>query len=244
MGGRDVPAYMTGLRALPRAFVPGALADEPFELPPEELDKFRKVLRLGTGDRVAILPGDGSLLACRLDGRRAVPEESFRPDTEAKLRVTVAQALPKGDKLDEIVRACTEIGAAGFVLFPSERSVVRWGADKLAGRIRRLEAIAREAAEVSFRTRLPEFAVAQDLAEVLASNPDAVVLSEAEGVAAGLAPREEAMTVVIGPEGGWSPRELALIGDRGVTLGPRVLRVDHAAPAAAAILLLGAGQRT
>ena len=49
------------------------------------------------------------------------------------------------------------------------------------------------------------------------------------------------MTVVIGPEGGWAPREVALIGDRGGTLGPRVLRVDHAGLAAAAILLLSKG---
>ncbi len=230
---------MTGLRGLPRAFVPGALPDEPFELPEEELDKFRKVLRLGTGDQIAILPGDGSLLVCRLDGRRAVPEAVEWPATEASLRVTVAQALPKGDKLDEIVRGCTEIGVAGFVLFPSERSVVRWDAEKLAGRVRRLEAIARESAEVSFRTRLPSIAVAGDLAEVLAAHPNAAVLSEVEGIAGGLRKLGDAMTVVVGPEGGWSPRELELIGERGATLGPRVLRVDHAAAAAAAILLLG-----
>ena len=238
MGSGDVPQIVNGLRSLPRAFVPGANLEEPFELPSEELDKFRKVLRMGTGDQIAVLPNDGSLIVCRLEGRRAVPEGVFQPETEATFRLTIAQALPKGDKLDEIVRCCTEIGVAGFLLFPSERSVVRWDADKLAARLKRLEAIARESAEVSFRTRLPEFAVAADLRDVLKRVPDAVVLSESEALSGGLSPRGEGMTVVVGPEGGWAPRELTLIGERGVTLGPRVLRVDHAAAAAAAILLL------
>jgi 16S rRNA (uracil1498-N3)-methyltransferase len=238
MGSGDVSSGVTNLRSVPRAFVPGATADEAFELPSEELDKFRKVLRMGTGDQIAILPNDGSLIICRLDGRRAVPEGVFWPDTEAKFRLTVAQALPKGDKLDEIVRTGTEIGVAGFLLFPSERSVVRWDADKLAARVKRLEAIARESAEVSFRTRLPEFEVATDLRDVLKRVPDAVVLSESEGLTGGLKASGQSRTVAFGPEGGWAPRELKLIGDRGVTLGPRVLRVDHAAAAAAAILLL------
>ncbi|MHB8637856.1 MAG: RsmE family RNA methyltransferase [Fimbriimonadaceae bacterium] len=216
----------------------GATANEPFELPTEELAKFRKVLRLATGDTIAVLPNDGSLITCRLDGRRAVPLEVFYPDTEAKLTVTVAQALPKGDKLDEIIRGCTEIGVAAFVLFHSERTVVRWDEDKLAARVKRLGAIARESAEVSFRVRLPEITVAADLAEVLTLAEDAVVLSESEGVSNRLRAKAGSITIVVGPEGGWSPRELVLIGKRGVTLGPRVLRVDHAAAAASAILLL------
>ena len=90
---------------------------------------------------------------------------------------------------------------------------------------------------MSFRTRLPAIEWRESLAGVLAAEPDAVVLSEAEGVTAKLSPRA-AMTVVVGPEGGWAKREFEAIGDRGVTLGPRVLRVDHAGPSAAAILLL------
>jgi 16S rRNA (uracil1498-N3)-methyltransferase len=229
---------MRNLRSLPRTFVPGATAEEPFELPSAELDKLRKVLRLGTGDEIAVLPNDGSMIVCRLDGRRAVPEEVCHPQTETARRVIVAQALPKGDKLDEIVRSCTEIGVAGFTLFASERSVVRWEAEKLDAKVRRLEAIAREACEVAFRTKLPEFRVESDLGAVLKSTPDALVLSEVEGLESGLKPTNGPTTIVVGPEGGWSPREIELIGGRGVTLGPRVLRVDHAAAAAAAILLL------
>lgn len=225
------------LRSLPRVFVPGAEATGSIPLPAEELDKLRKVLRLSPGAQIAILPNDGTILRCRLEAKSAIPEEVFRPETESPIRLVVAQALPKGDKLDEIVRACTEIGVAHFVLFPSERTVVKWDAKKTADRVQRLENIAREAAEVSFRTVLPTFEVRADLADVLNGYPEAQVLSEVEGIPRSF--RREAGTVVVGPEGGWANRELAIIGDRGVTLGPRVLRVDHAAPAAAAMVLLG-----
>jgi len=207
-------------------------------LPKEEVDKLRKVLRLSPGAQIAVLPNDGTLVRCEFRNHEALPLEVVHPNTEPSLQLTVAQALPKGDKLDEIVRACTELGVARFVFFPSERTVVRWDEKKTLDRLHRLQTIAREAAEVSFRTKLPVLELAKDLADVLKSLPNAVVLSEVEGLGATLKPTGPEMTIVTGPEGGWSRRELDLIGTRGVTLGPRVLRVDHAAPAAAAILLL------
>jgi len=226
------------LRSLPRVFVFGASAEGPIPLPKEELDKLRKVLRLSPGAEIAVLPGDGSLIHCRLQAQHADPISVHFPDTEPKLELTLAQALPKGDKIDEIVRACTEIGVSKFVLFPSDRTIVRWDEKKTADRVERFQAIAREAAEVCFRTKVPQFAVANDLKAVLTLYPEAIVLSEVEGIGAGLIPTKSPMTIVVGPEGGWSKKELELIGNRGITLGPRVLRVDHAGPAAAAILLL------
>jgi len=226
------------LRSLPRVFIPGATPNGPIDLPKEELDKLRKVLRLSPGAEIAVLPNDGTLIQCRLQPHHADPIAVHLPDTEPRLHVTLAQALPKGDKLDEIVRACTEIGVSRFLLFSSDRTIVKWDERKTLDRVSRLQAIAREAAEVSFRTRLPEFAVVTNLAAVLRACPEAVVLSEVEGISPSLSASGEAVTIVVGPEGGWSQIELKLIGNRGVTLGPRVLRVDHAGPAAAAILLL------
>jgi 16S rRNA (uracil1498-N3)-methyltransferase len=226
------------LRALPRIFIPGADPSADIDIPRDELDKLRKVLRLAPGAQLGVLPNDGSLIRCELLVREARPLEVLRPDTEASLELTIAQALPKGDKLDEIIRACTEIGVSRFILFPSERTVVRWDEKKTIDRIHRLETIAREAAEVSYRSRLPVIELAKDLADVLNREPEAVVLSEVEGIPRPLQKTGERMTVVVGPEGGWAKPELQRIGDRGVTLGPRVLRVDHAGAAAAAILLL------
>ncbi len=234
MGRGDLPP----IRSLPRLFVPGADPSGVIELPSEEINKLRKVLRLSPGAFIAVLPNDGSIIRCEFQARTAVPIDVHRPEVEATKRLRVAQALPKGEKLDEIVRACTEIGVASFTFFSSDRTVVRWDEKKTAEKLRRLQTISREAAEVSFRTLIPTLEWSSNLKAVLTTYPDSIVLSEVEGVPRQLPTPTEDMTIVVGPEGGWSPKEVQLIGDRAVTLGPRVLRVDHAAPAAAAILLL------
>lgn len=234
MGRRDLPP----VRSLPRVFVPGAEAEGPIELPKEEVEKLRKVLRLAEGDSIAVLPNDGSLIRCEFRARQAWPQSVEWPKTEPELKLTLAQALPKADRIDTIVRMCTEIGVSCFLFFPGDRSVVKWDEAKRHERQRRLQAIAREAAEQSFRTKIPEVAFAQDLADVLAKSPNPIVLSEVEGVETTLKPGGNDMVIVVGPEGGWSPRELALIGDKGVTLGPRVLRTDTAGAVAAALLIL------
>lgn len=238
MGRSGVPA----LRAIPRAFVPG-LPDpltEAFEVPKEEWKKFHNVLRLSSGDQVAILPNDGRLIRCQLQGHQAIPLETFRPETESTRHVRVALGLPKTDKLEESIRMASELGVNEFWLFPAERSVVRWEASKFEAKIRRLESISREACEVSFRVRLPQFRVFASLAKVLEADPQAVVMSESDqGLPRFQREDPGPITVVIGPEGGWAPREVALIGDRAVTLGPRVLRVDTAVVATCSLLLCG-----
>lgn len=219
------------MRALPRAFVPGLELelDTYVELPKEEYDKFHKVLRLGTGDEVALLPNDGRLFRCTLQGRGCVPLSIESPGTETPVRLVLALALSKPDALESSVRMATEIGTAAFVLFPSDRSVVKWTPDKLTAKVERLSKIAREAAEVSYRTRLPEFHTADSLASVLKTKPEALVLSESESDKRPLVAQDAgSLMLVVGPEGGWSPREAAAIGDRAVTLGSRVLRVDTA----------------
>ncbi|HRI44860.1 MAG TPA: RsmE family RNA methyltransferase [Fimbriimonadaceae bacterium] len=229
------------LRALPRLFLDAEPDEGIFELPKAEIDKLRKVLRLPAGAHVACLPGNGRIFRCVFEGHvaRVLKEEAI--ETEPRFHLTIAQAIPKPEKLDEVVRMGTEIGVSEFVVFPSERTVVRWDEAKMEHRLTRLRAIAREAAEVCFRARLPKIAAADSLAAVLEIAGDALVLSEQEGVPVHLMDRlpGERAVIVIGPEGGWAPREVERIGPRAVTLGPRVLRVDTAAAAAAALILLG-----
>ncbi len=226
------------LRALPRAFVSGIPdpAPEAIDLPKEEYEKFHRVLRLGGGAQVAILPGDGRLLRCEFHGHSVTVLEATRPETESRQRITLALGLPKPDALESAIRMASELGVARFLLFASERTVVRWDEKKRASRLARLQSIAREACEVSFRTHLPKIEFAEGLAGVLNAHPDALVLSEVEGVPAPFSPEGDAV-IVIGPEGGWAPREVELIGDRARTLGPRVLRADTAAATAAALAL-------
>lgn len=236
MGSSKIPS----LRSLPRCFVGVVDLDVPLELPQSELDKLRKVLRLGEGSLLALLPNDGRLFVARLQGRTALPFEVHEPATESEIKLTLCQALPKGDKIDTIVRCCTEVGVGKIVLFPAERSVVRWDDSKLAQRLTRYQTIAREAAEQCFRTRVPEVSYEPSLKAVLQAFPEAIVLSESESEIKNLPKSKgDERQIVVGPEGGWSPEELKLIGERGVTLGPRVLRVDTAAIAAATLMILG-----
>ncbi len=235
MGSRDVAP----LRSLPRVFVSGVPDELPRNilLPEEEYSKFYKVLRMKAGDEVAILPGDGRLIRARLEGRGAVPTEVHLPETEPKVELVLCLAMPKAETLEESVRMGSEMGVARFVLFPSDRTIVKWDENKRENKLRRLRAISREAAEVSYRTRLPKIALSDSLDSVLKENPGAQALSEVEGTAKTMQV-EEVTTLVIGPEGGWAPREVALIGERAVSLGPRVLRVDTAVAAACALALL------
>lgn len=156
--------------------------------------------------------------------------------TEPARSLRVCLALAKPEALEDSLRLATEIGATEFVLFPSDRSVVKWEPEKWAKREERLRRIIREAAEVAFRTKLPLVHRLDGLRQVLDHYPDAIVLSEVEGVPQPLR-AGESDTVVIGPEGGWAPREVELIGDRARTLGPRVMRVATAVAVTCALAL-------
>ena len=221
-------------------FLPGLDTEqESFELPKDEVDKLRKVLRLPEGSPIAVLPNDGRLIRCEFRDKRAWPVAVELPDSEPKQEIWLAQALPKGDRIDTILRMSTELGVSGFALFPADRSIARWDRDKLPDKKRRFETLVREAAEQSFRARLPHIDFLEGLGAVFERWPDAIVLSEREDVVRTLPVGVEKATLVIGPEGGWAPRELDLIGDRGVTLGPLVLRTDTAAAAAIAAVRFG-----
>jgi 16S rRNA (uracil1498-N3)-methyltransferase len=231
---------MKEIRSLPRAFVviEDAQNVSNFDIPDAEFKKIHNVLRLRTGDKLAFLPNDGTLLVCELEGRRAKVLDRLPLDTDAKMRLTLAVAYLKSDGLDEVIRMGAELGVAEFILFPTDRTVVKWEGPKLQDRLRRWNAIAQEACEVALRSRLPVIRVEKGLAAVL-EDPAAYVLSEANGLPRDLSAISnlDTLTLVSGPEGGWSPREFQLIGDRGISMGPRILRATTAPVGAAAALL-------
>lgn len=229
------------LRALPRFFVEEIGEEPEFLLPTDVYRQLHKVLRLGRGDQFVLLTGDGQAHRCELVGHNATLIESVVLTTESLRRTVLAQALPKFDKMDLIVRACTEIGVHEFWIFPSDRSVVKWTQEKFEEKKHRWEAVAKEAAELAFRAQLPQFTLFGSLAEVLKEAPNAVVLSEREDISQEMPLTPESEILIVGPEGGWSPREVELIGNRAVTLGPRVFRAETAAIAAVSLRLLSQG---
>ncbi len=229
----------SAIRSLPRVFVPEVPEDcSELPLPDEAFDKFHKVLRLRSGAEVLLLPNDGRALKGVLQGRSVLIQEAIKITTESLTAVTCGLALSKPETLEASVRMATEIGVAHFAIFPSDRSVVKWEAAKLGQKVERLNRIVKEACEVSFRGILPSIQVFQSLSTFLESYPQCQVLSEWEYVQESLSFESDIRSIAIGPEGGWSPREVEVIGPRARTLGRRVFRVDTAVAVACSLAVL------
>jgi 16S rRNA (uracil1498-N3)-methyltransferase len=207
-------------------------------LPPNVVHQARRVLRLRDGDPLLLLDGRGGQARCRIDGDDAVVEERTTASGEPRHRLEVCQALIKGDRLEQVIQHGTEIGVSAFRLIVTERCVVR---ELSPLRVDRLRAIAREAAEQSERGLVPAVHDPVPIAEVLA--PSSVLLYERHA-----APRLSELPppdrLTIGPEGGFSAAEVAEAQRAGVTLaglGPRILRSESVALAAAAVVLARTG---
>jgi 16S rRNA (uracil1498-N3)-methyltransferase len=189
-----------------------------------------RVLRLRDGAAITVTDGAGRWRECRFTGR-AVESTGDVVTVPRPADVTVAVAPPKGERLDWLVQKVTEIGVARLLLVAAERSVVRWDGERAARHLERLRRIAAEASMQSRRVWLPEMCGPVPAADALARS----VVAEPGGRPVTTADR----SIAVGPEGGWTPAELALAPDR-VSLGPHVLRVETAAVVAATLLVAGA----
>lgn len=222
-----------------RFFVaPADAVGERFALPARIERQVRAVLRLRDGERIVLLTGDGSEATCRLEGGHCIVEERRASSGEPRHRLTIVQALVKGDALDEVVQHGTEVGVSAFRLVVTERSVLR---ELSPRRLERLRAIAREAAEQSERGVIPEVQAPVPLREALVAG--SVLLLERHD-ARRLSEMEPPSVVIIGPEGGFSPSEVEAAMAAGVELaglGTRILRSETVAVAVAAAILSRTG---
>jgi len=205
-----------------------------------------RVLRLAVGQVVVLFNGDGCDYASEL--LRAAREELEFEVTarlpalaESPLRIAVVQAVSRGERMDQTLQKCTELGAAAFQPVWSDRVEVRLKGEKLARRLEHWRGVVTAACEQSGRARVPEVFTAKALADWAREPGEAVrlVLAPRAGFSlASLAPASE-IELAVGPEGGFSESELKRLeqhGVRPVALGPRVLRTETAAPAAIAAL--------
>jgi 16S rRNA (uracil1498-N3)-methyltransferase len=197
-----------------------------------------RVLRLRGGAEIVLLEGDGQEIRCRLDDGWLTVVSRFPAIGEPRHRLAVAQALLKGDHLEPVVRHGTEVGISRFELVVTDRCIAREVSD---ARLARLRAVAREAAEQSERGTVPEVVAPVPLAEVI--GPGSVLLFErTDGPRLTQVPAPERL--IIGPEGGFTPDEVAAAERAGATvagLGPRILRSESVAVAAAAVVLSKTG---
>jgi 16S rRNA (uracil1498-N3)-methyltransferase len=232
--------------AVPRLHVESGLAaGADIALAPEQVHHVRTVLRLGTGDEVALFNGRDGEWRARVAGLgrasgTAVVEDRRRAQTdEGDLWLVFAPV--KRARLDLLIEKATELGVSALVPVITARTVVeRLNPGRLA-------AIARGAAEQSERLTLPALHAAEPLARRLAAWPRErlLVLCDETGsappIAASLAPRPPGpRAVLVGPEGGFAESELDALRKLPfvcpVGLGPRVLRSDTAALAGLAVV--------
>lgn len=186
-----------------------------------------RVLRLRDGAAITVTDGGGRWRPARLVGSLIEPDGAVVVVPEASPPVTIAVAPPKGDRLDWLVQKVTELGVDELVLLDADRSVVRWSGERVGKQMERLRRIAREAAMQSRRVRLPVVRGPVPARHVLG----AMAVAEPGGRPL----RSGDHAVAVGPEGGWSPDELAVARDR-VSLGELVLRVETATAVAAALM--------
>jgi 16S rRNA (uracil1498-N3)-methyltransferase len=197
----------------------------------------KRVLRLRPGEAVTASDGSGRWRPCRYADGGLVPEGAIEPTSPLCPSVTVGFALTKGDRPEWVVQKLTEVGVDHIVPFVAHRTVVRLEGERGGRRLERLRAVARGAAMQSRRMWLPVVDDLASFAEVAARLGPSCVLAQ-PGSSGRLS--LERPSVLVGPEGGFTPEELAC-GLPLVDLGPGVLRAETAAMASGVLL---AGMRS
>ena len=216
------------------------------------------VRRLGPGEHVDVTDGSGTVAQCQVtrsrDGELELAVLARRAEPPPVPRLTVLQALPKGDRGELAVETMTEVGVDVIVPWAAERCVVQWRGDRGDRALARWRSAGLAAAKQARRARFPEItalAGRDGAARLVAAAGLAILLDPAAeaplaGLAAGPAGlRAGGIVLITGPEGGVSPAETSLLTGAGAVparLGPSVLRASTAGAVAAAIVLSDTGR--
>src|SRR5688572_4682351 len=229
------------------------MGDETVELPRDEAEHLTRVLRIAAGDEVAVFDGRGHEYRARVIGavRRDVRLQllsRIEPPPELPVAVTLAQAILKGDKMDEIVRDAVMLGVAAVQPIVTRRTETTIAAVLRGGRLDRWRRIALASVKQSRRAVLPEIRTPLTLETYLDEPPAAMRLmlvepaadidTESLAVLRGT-PMPSDACVIVGPEGGWDDRELGAAQGRGIqliSLGHRTLRADAVPMATLSVL--------
>lgn len=210
-----------------------------------------RVLRLRAGDAVTLFNGDGSEYAARLVTAgprepRAAVESATAPARESPLRITLLQAIARGEKMDWVIQKATELGVARIVPVTSERSEVKLDPTRAGKRLEHWRAVMIAACEQCGRNTLPRFDPPMTMAAWLDANPASPAalrwMLHPEGgtrLRDLQRPTPSSLVLAVGPEGGFGETDLAILTGhdfRGLALGPRILRTETAGVAAIAAL--------
>jgi 16S rRNA (uracil1498-N3)-methyltransferase len=228
---------------VPRFYVPALQPDRrAIELPAGEAEHLTRVLRLGVGATVRVFDGRGLECEARVAhaSRRDVRlDVGTRVDAaaEPRVRVTLAQAVLKGDKTDGIIRDAVMLGVAAIQPLLTARTDVPESAFATGTRLDRWRRIVISSVKQCGRAVVPDLGAPETLHACLRRGHDGLRLMLVEPGAAGAVTVEalrslslvDLAQVFVGPEGGWTPAEIAMAQEAGcrlATLGKRTLRAD------------------
>lgn len=231
----------------PRIHVDGALAAEASQpLPAGAARHVAQVLRLRPGDTLVLFDGRGGEVDAEIErvaGAAVTVRTGARREREREspLAVTLGLAVARGERMDVAVQKAAELGVQRIVPLLTRHGVVRLAGDRAERRAAHWRAVVAHACEQCGRNRLPEVAAVTPVAALLEDAPGSggawLLDPDAGTPLAGLPRPAGALTLLVGPEGGWHEHEVAAAGRAGWTrasLGPRVLRTETAAIAALA----------
>jgi 16S rRNA (uracil1498-N3)-methyltransferase len=238
-----VPLFLVGADVLA-----GVAAGSTIVLDGAEGRHAATVRRIDSGEQVLVSDGRGLRATAEVveahAGSLVLRVTCIDDDPEPSPRFVLVQALAKGDRDEQAVEAATELGVDEVVPWQASRSIVVWRGDRAAKSLRKWESVVAAATKQSRRSRMPSVSplvTTPQLADRLGAAALALVLHEdaAAPLAAQALPERGEVVVVVGPEGGISPEELAAFEAAGaipVRLGTTVLRSSSAGPAALAVL--------
>ena len=231
-----------------RVYVNGPLTDQGWPLDKPRSHYLRRVLRLGKGDAVVAFDGSGQeWVATLCNGETATlqPVETL-PErrAESPLKITLVQALARGERMDLVLQKATELGVDAIAPVTSARTEVRLDARRAERRVNHWQAVLMHAAEQSGRTRLPLLhpltSFVQWLALPVADDALRTIVTPAGDTRLEqLVQTSGPVIAAIGPEGGFTESEIRAAEKAGfvaLTLGPRILRTETAGPALLAAL--------
>lgn len=212
-----------------------------------DIRHIKKVMRMKTADKIEVVY-DSKLYLCKIvnidDFDIAILEEK-EEDNELAVEIVIAIALVKEQKFDLILQKLTELGVSKILPLKMERNVIKLDDNKFLKKKERWESICKEASEQSHRNLVPEILPMMSLKELISEDADLKMVAsvkENDNLLNNYLQNKKncaKMIVVIGPEGGISPKEEEFLNANGYTsisFGSRVLRVETAAIYIASIL--------
>jgi len=227
-----------------RFFVNGPLVAGPRRLEGTEAHHLIHVLRMGVGEKISLFDGSGFEGLAELTGVangmvNLTIREVFAADTDPAVALVLAAAVPKGDRFGWLIEKATELGVQRFVPLIAERSFVIPGAGKLEKMRRTIVAASKQCGRSRLMALETPLRWADFVARELASSGGWVADPTGAPVEAARRPAVGRVVAAVGPEGGFTAGELELAVGAGATLvslGTRVLRIETAALAMAALV--------